>query len=132
MKYSCIGLFKHSYDDPNRTPKFEERVVIAEAPSLDEVEKIFLSEFMEYSSYGIQFLNEYEIAEIIEEVNNKVIEVASSMKTFDGTQDEYLNKHWSDPKPISCDNVGWKHVWYKHDAENSHCYNCQEERKRSC
>ena len=128
MKYSCIGVFKHSSDDPKRIAQFEERVVVTEASSKKEAETIILSEFKEYATDGTQFLDEYEINEIYEDEGSLVTEVASSMKTFDGTDEEYLDKHWYDQKPLSCENVGWQHVWHNRDGGKSGCYNCQEER----
>ena len=129
MKFSCIGVFKHNHDNPDVVTKYEERVVLAEAPSPEEAEEIFLSEFRKYATDGIEFLNEYEINEIYEEKDSLVTEVACSMKSFEGTTEQYLKRHWYDQKPLSCDDVGWKHVWHNHGGGISACYNCQEKRE---
>ncbi len=126
MKFSGIGIFKHVYDDPNRIVKFEERVVITEAPSESEAEKHILTDFKEYAKDGIVFVGEFTINEIIE--SELVTEVASTMRIFKGTDKEYLEQHWYDLQPESCDDKGWNHVWYKKGAEKSACYNCQEVR----
>ena len=129
MKFSCIGVFKHTHDNPEIITKYEERVVVTEASSKEEAEKIFLSEFKKYATDGIKFLNEYEINEIYEENDSLVTEVACSMKPFEGTAEQYLNRYWYDQKPLSCDDVGWKHVWHNQGGGISACYNCQEERE---
>jgi len=126
MKYSGSGIFKHVYDDPSRIAKFEERVVITEAPSESEAEKQILTEFKEYAQDGIVFVGEFTINEIIE--SELVTEVASTMRIFQGTDEEYLEQHWYDLQPESCDDKGWNHVWYNKGNEKSACYNCQEVR----
>ena len=45
MKFSGSGIFKHVYDDPNRIAKFEERVVLTEAPSESEAKQQILAEY---------------------------------------------------------------------------------------
>ena len=126
MKYSGSGIFKHVYDDPNRIAKFEERVVITEAPSESEAEKQILTEFKEYAQDGIVFVGEFTINEIIE--SELITEVASTMRIFQGTDEEYLEQHWYDLQPESCDDKGWNHVWYNKGNGKSACYNCQEVR----
>ena len=129
MKYGCIGVFKHCFGDSNRVTQFEERIVITEAASYEEAENNILSEFSEYATNGTVFLNEYEITEIVDERDSLVVEVASSMKVFEGDDEEYLEKYYYDQKPVSCDDVGWKHAWYNIDNKRSGCTNCQEERE---
>ena len=53
MKYSGVGLFKHCYNDPKKIAKFEERVVLTDAASLEEAEEIILEEFKEYVTDGV-------------------------------------------------------------------------------
>lgn len=127
MKYSCIGVFKHCFDDPKRITQFEERVVVTEASSPEEAEKIILAEFEEYSADGVEFLDVYEIQEIYEE-GSTVTEIACNIKKFAGTDEEYLSKYWHDQRPLSCENVGWQHVWFNRGNGKSGCYNCQVER----
>lgn len=127
MKYGCIGIFKHCFEGPNRVTQFEERVVMTEATNYEEAEEKILAEFEEYATEGTIFLNEYEIFEIDDE--QLVTEVASSMKVFKGTDEEYLERYYYDQRPISCDEVGWKHAWYNIDGKRSGCYNCQEVRE---
>jgi hypothetical protein len=127
MKYGCIGIFKHCFGGSNQIPQFEERVVMTEAASYEEAKVKILAEFKEYAGEGTIFLNEYEITEIDDE--KQVIEVASSMKVFKGTDEEYLERYYYDQRPISCDNEGWKHAWYNLDNQRSGCYNCQEVRE---
>ena len=129
MKFSGSGIFKHIYDDPNRITKFEERVVITEATSEPEAEKKILAEFKEYAQDGIVFSGEFTLSEIIE--SKLVIEVASTMRTFQGTDEEYLEKYWYDLQPETCDDNGWKHVWYNQGKGKRACYNCQEIKKRA-
>ena len=129
MKYGCIGIFKHCYGDANLVAKYEERVVMTEASSVEEAEAKILAEFAAYATDGVIFLNEYEITEIADD--NEVIEVASSMKVFKGTDEEYLERYYFDQRPLSCDEVGWQHVWYHLDDKRSGCYNCQEVREGS-
>ena len=128
-KYSCIGVFKHTYDNPDIVTKYEERVVVTEAETAEEAEKLFLTEFREYAVDGIEFLNEYEINEIFEEKDSPVTEVACSMKTYTGTPEQYISRFWYDQKPVSCDDMGWNHVWHNRGGGFSVCYNCQEERE---
>ena len=124
MKYSGSGIFKHIYDDLNRIPRFEERVVITEASTESEAEKQILTEFNEYSQDGIEFVGEFIITEIIE--NELVTEVSSTMRIFQGTDKEYLEQHWYDLQPNSCEDNNWHHVWYNKGSGKSACYNCQE------
>jgi hypothetical protein len=124
MKFSSNGIFKHIYDDPNRIPKFEERVVVTEASSESEAEKQVLSEFKEYAQNGIEFVGEFSISEIIED--ELVTEVTSTMRIFQGTDEEYLEQYWYDLQPSTCGDNKWKHVWYNKGAGKSACYNCQE------
>jgi hypothetical protein len=125
LKFGCICIFKHTSQDKNKVNQFEERVLLTEAETYEKAEEKFLDEFQEYESDECIFLNEYEIFEI-NEIDKPVIEVASSMKVFTGTDDEYLDKYFYDQKPLSCDNVGWQHSWYNVDGKRSACYNCQE------
>ncbi|MCP4696763.1 MAG: hypothetical protein GY862_07930 [Gammaproteobacteria bacterium] len=127
MKYSGIGVFKHSYDHPDRIAKFEERVVITEALSIEAAEKAILSEFREYSVEGIRFLDVLEVREVYDQGDSLVVDISNSMKVFEGSDEEYLSKHWSDQRPVSCECVGWQHVWYNRGGGKSGCYNCQEE-----
>ena len=127
MKYSGVGVFKHCFDDPKRITQFEERIVVADASSLEEAERIILAEFEEYATAGVEFLDLYEINEVFEE-GNLVTEISSTIKIFTGTDEEYLEKYWNDQKPLSCESVGWQHVWFNRGNGKSGCYNCQEER----
>ena len=129
MKFSAIGIFKHTYDDPNRITKFEERTVITKANSESEAEQQILAEFKEYAQDGTVFVGEFIMAEIIE--SELVTEVSSTMRIFQGSDEEYLEQHWYDLQPVSCDNKGWKHVWYNKGAGKSACYNCQEIRNEA-
>jgi len=124
MKFIGSGIFKHIYEDPNRISKFEERVVITEAASESVAEKQILAEFYEYAQDGIEFVDEFNISEIIED--GVVTEVSSTMRIFQGTDEEYLDQYWFDLQPDSCDDNKWNHVWYNKGAGKSACYNCQE------
>ena len=124
MKFSGSGIFKYIYDDPNRISTFEERVVITEAPSKSEAEKQILTEFREYGQDGIEFVGEFTVSEIIE--TTRVTEVASTMRIFQGSNEEYLEQHWYDLQPKSCYDQEWQHVWYNQGEGKSACYNCQE------
>ena len=128
MKFSGVGLFLHTYEGTDKVNRFEERVVVAVVANADEAEKLILSEFNEYATDGVKFLNQYEINEVYEE-EGPVWEVASSMKLFTGSEQEYIDKYWSDQKPVSCESVGWKHSWFNKGNGILGCYNCQKERK---
>jgi len=125
MKFGCICVFKHNYHNKNRITQYEERVLLTYANSYKEAKEKFLLEFKEYESDESIFLNEYEIFKITEP-NKSVIEVASSMKVFDGTDSQYLNRYFYDQKPLSCKDKGWQHCWYNIDNKKVGCYNCQE------
>ncbi|MEE4245625.1 MAG: hypothetical protein V2I33_09450 [Kangiellaceae bacterium] len=124
MLFSGIGVFKHSFENPNQISKFEERVVITDANSLKEAESKVLNEFKNYAIDGITFLNEYEINEVDD--STSVIEITSTIRIFDGSIDEYLNAHWYDLQPSSCEENNWEHVWYNQGNGYSACYNCQK------
>ena len=70
------------------------------------------------------FVGEFSVNEIIE--CELVTEVASTMRIFQGTDKEYLEQHWYDLQPETCDDNGWEHVWYNQGEGKSACYNCQE------
>lgn len=127
MKFSGTGVFKHCFDDPNRVTQFEERVVVTDASSQGAAETIILAEFEKYATNGVKFLNVYVIEEMYPE-EGQIVEIASSMKVFTGTDEEYIEKYWDDQRPESCDDVGWNHVWFNRGEGKSCCYNCQEER----
>ena len=127
MKFSGIGLFKHVFNDPNKITKFEERVVMTEASSLDEAKQAILKEFREYATDGVEYLDLYEVEEMYPE-DGSVIEITSTVKVFSGSDNEYIEKFWDDQSPQSCEKVGWNHVWYKKSEGKLGCYNCQEER----
>ena len=127
MKFSGTGIFKHIYKDTNRVPKFEERVVVTSATSEKEAKEQIIIEFNDYAFEGIEFIGEISITEILEE--NTVTEVASSMRIFDGTDEQYLDRFWCDQQPDSCVDRGWKHAWYNKGAGFSACYNCKESRE---
>ena len=127
LKFSGVGVFKHCYQNPNQITKFEERIVMTDAASKEEAERLILAEFEEYATEGVKFLRVYEVEEMYPE-ENPVIEIANSMKVFDGTDEEYIEKYWDDQKPLSCETVGWHHVWFNRGGGKSGCYNCQEER----
>jgi len=130
MNYSGIGVFKHSFDNPNKIAKFEERVVLIEATSYEEAESLMLVDCEAYAqTEGVSFLGELEIAEITGRADTPVIEVARSIKIFTGSDEEYLQRFWDDQQPLSCDDKGWSHVWFKLGDSRSGCYNCQEERE---
>ncbi len=128
MKYSGIGVFKHVFDDPNKITKFEERTVITEAPSYKDAENLILSEFKDYCGNGISFLDVYEINEVIESPEQPVTQVARSIKVFTGSDEEYLQKFWDDQQPLSCEDNGWRHVWFTRTDKTIACYNCQKEK----
>lgn len=129
MKFSAIGLFKHTYDKPNNITKYEERVVITSAASEGVAKTLILAEFADYAQDGIEFLGKFEISEIVgDEV---VTEVACTMRVYEGTADEYIENYWSDLRPSSCDEKNWKHSWHNHGGGYSACYNCRELRKGS-
>ena len=129
MKYSGTGIFKHCFDTPNKITQFEERIVVTNASSEKEAETIILAEFKDYAVENVAFLDTYEINEITEDNDSTVIEVASSMRVFTGTDQEYLEIYWDDQKPTSCEVKGWKHAWYNRGNGKSACYNCQEVRE---
>ena len=124
MKYIGSGIFKHTYEDLKRIPKFEERLVITEAISESVAEREIIAEFKKYAQDGIELINEFNISEINE--NGVVTEVSSTMRIFQGTDEEYLDQYWYDLQPITCDDKKWDHVWYNKGAGKSACYNCQE------
>ena len=125
MKFSGVGVFKHNFKNPNQITQFEERVVMTETPSYEEAEKFILEDFGEYATDGVEFINVYEIKEMYPE-DGPVLEIASTMKVFIGTDEEYIEKYWSDQKPLTCDDFGWQHVWRNYGGGKSGCYNCQE------
>ena len=125
MKFGCICIFKHIFHDKNKVSQFEERVLLTDADSYEKAEEKFLIEFKEYGSDECIFINEYEIFEI-SETDKSIIEIVSSMKVFNGTDSEYLDKYFYDQRPLSCDDIGWQHSWYNIDGKRSGCYNCQE------
>ena len=126
LNFSCIALFVHTCDNPNRVAQFEERVLMVAASSEKEAEQLFLSEIAEYAVDGTEFLDEYQIREMYPS-ENRVIEVASSMKVFPGSHTDYVAKHWYDQRPENCESVGWSHVKYKRNELSLSCYNCQME-----
>ena len=127
MKFSCMGIFKHSYENPLQKPQYEERIVLVEANSVENAKKLVYEEFLEYSFEGIELVHAFELKELYEE-ENSVLEVSSSMKVFLGTTEEYIGKFCSDLRPNTCTDLGWEHVWYNIGHGVSGCYNCQEER----
>lgn len=129
MKFGGIGFFKHKYEDPKRIPNFEERIILVEASSLEEAEKIILKEFRKYGSGEIEFLEEYGVTQAWEGATPNALEVYSIMRLSTQTSDEFISNFWSDERPDSCDSVGWQHAWYNKDNEQSACYNCREIRK---
>ncbi len=130
MNYSGIGVFRHTFDNQNKITKFEERVVLIEAATYEEAETLMLEDCEEYAQEdGVSFLGEFEISEISGRADKPVIEVARSIKVFTGTDEEYLQRFWDDQQPLSCDDNGWTHVWFKQADNLSACYNCQEERE---
>ena len=100
---------------------------MTEAPSYEEAEKLILDEFNEYAIDGVEFLDIYEINEMYQS-EGPVLEIASAMKVFTGTEEEYIEKYWSDQKLLSCKAQGWQHVWFNKGGGKSACYNCQEVR----
>lgn len=128
MKFSGVGIFKHNYKNPNQITKFEERVVMTEAQTYEEAEKLILEDFDEYATDGVEFLNVYEISAMYPD-DGPVLEIACAMKVFNGTEEEYFEKYWGDQKPLTCESEGWEHVWFNRGGGISGCYNCQEERK---
>ncbi len=127
MKFSGTGLFKHEYVDSKRISKFEERIVMVEADCETRAEELILSEFGAYAIEGISFIGVYDIREMYPG-EGPVIEVASTLRIFEGTEEEYVHRYWNDLRPESCDKVGWVHVWFCREPGLSACYNCQEER----
>ncbi len=74
-------------------------MVITEAASYEEAVKNILTEFEEYATDGTLLLGEYKITEIVDD--GLVVELASLMKVFKGTNKEYLEKYYYDQKPVS-------------------------------
>jgi hypothetical protein len=64
----------------------------------------------------------------LDELGDEVVEVATTMRISQMAVKTYVEQYWSDLRPPSCDNVGWKHVWYNRDGKTSRCYNCMEVR----
>ena len=130
MNFSAIGVFKHTFKHPDKITKFEERVVLVSADSYEEAEQMILDEFREYATAdGVSFLGEYEIFPVNPALGKPVIEIARSVKVFTGGDEEYLQRFWDDQQPLSCDDNGWNHVWFKIDEYRCGCYNCQQERE---
>ena len=125
MKFSCIALLKHTFEDPKRIPKFEERVLFVSAQSEEDAEKLFSADINEFAGEEVELL-EKEISEMYPE-DGAVVEVASSMKIFAGANQEYIERFWDDQKPITCDTVGWSHVRFRRSELVYGCYNCQQE-----
>jgi hypothetical protein len=126
--WSAIGLFRHTYGNGRKIPQYEERVVVVAAVNRENAESKVLRAFGEYAANneGIEFLGEYEIQEILDELGDKVVEVATTMRISQMAVETYVEQYWSDLRPASCDNVGWTHVWYNRDEKTSGCYNCLE------
>ena len=95
MMFNGIGDFKITNENSKIIQKFEERIVLTHASSREEAESTILFEFEEYATDGIEFVGIFEINELHEDNNDKVIEVASTMRIFTGTDEEYLEKYWN-------------------------------------
>ncbi|MDA0739485.1 MAG: hypothetical protein O3A59_11150, partial [Nitrospirae bacterium] len=56
--FGAIGLFKHTYKNPEQISKFEERTVIVSSKDVEQAEKAIIEEFSDYASeeLGIEFL----------------------------------------------------------------------------
>lgn len=127
MKYSCMGIFKHIYENPLRISQYEERVVLIEAASPELATILVDKEFSEYSSEGIELVHAFDLQEIAEEPA-LVVGISSKMKVFPGDGEEYIERFCGDLRPKSCRDLGWQHVWYHIGHGVSGCYNCQEEK----
>jgi hypothetical protein len=127
--WSVVGLFRHTYSDARRVPRYEHRVVIVSAPDRDVAEAKVLLEFREYSEgEGIEFLEQWEVDSIIDELGDQVVEVASDMRVSALPARAYVKQYWENC-PASCDEMGWTHIWFNLDGTRSGCYNCMENRE---
>ncbi len=127
--FNGIGLFKHTYDDPDRIPQYEERTVLVKARNLDAAREQILEEFSQYGDgeNHVTFLEEYDVNEVFDELGSGVAEVAYRMRLFSGSEAEYVLKYWTDLRPDSCGELGWNHVWHNQDDQSCGCYNCRSE-----
>ncbi|GEM_PF-6900510 len=126
MKYSCIALYKHTFDDPRKVSQYEERVTMVEASSEKIAERLFLLDIKDYAIDGVTFLGEYSIFEQYP-TDGRVLEVASKSRVFAGSDAEYIEKLWSDLRPERCEQNGWEHATYKIQDGLLGCYNCKAE-----
>ncbi len=127
--FSITALFKHTRKGTNFVPQYEERVCIVQAKNIKKAEKKFINDFKKYLNNNEQFLNIYEISEVIEGIGNKPVEIASSCRVSDLSASKYINKYWYGLKPKNCKKLGWKHHWYNKDNIVRGCYNCMKTKK---
>lgn len=127
--YGAIGLFRHVRRDKRFVPRYEERIILLSARNRVSAERKVMREFQAYTSDEVSFLNQYEVYELRASPSSRTpLEVAWLMRTTKIKPREYVRTLWSDLRPKSCDDVGWKHCWHNRDGKTSACYNCLEVR----
>lgn len=127
--YTGTAIFRHFYKNKDRIPQYEVRTTIVAASNEKEAEDKFLNEFSQYATEGTVFLGQYEIKETYDRPGKEPIEVASHMRVSPMHPDDFINKYWTDLRPKSCSDRGWKHVWHQMDESTLSCYNCEQTKK---
>jgi hypothetical protein len=124
--YSVTAVFRHEFSNPDQIPQYEERTTVVDAHSLAEAQERLETELAQYvePSQGLELVDQGDVLELLDTLFEGVAEVAPIMRVSHLSPTEFTDLYFSDLRPGSCADVGWRHVWYNHDNENSGCFNC--------